>query len=67
VCIYIYILVYTAEPLAVPHPSPFEVEIAIVKMKRYKSPGSDQIPEELIQARGKTLWSEIHSNPEYYN
>jgi hypothetical protein len=25
-----------------------------------KSQGNDQIPAELIQARGETLWSEIH-------
>jgi hypothetical protein len=43
--------VTTAEPL-VPDPSPFEVEVAIEKLKRYKSPGSDQIPAELIQAGG---------------
>jgi hypothetical protein len=29
-------------------------------LKRYKSPGSDQIPGELIQADGETLLSEIH-------
>jgi hypothetical protein len=29
-------------------------------LKRYKSPGSDQIPAELIKAGGKILWSEIH-------
>jgi hypothetical protein len=40
--------------------SPFEVEIAIAKLKRYKSPGSDQIPTELIQARGEILHSNIH-------
>jgi hypothetical protein len=28
-------------------------------LKRYKSPGSDQIPAELIQAKGEILWSEI--------
>jgi hypothetical protein len=33
--------------------SPFEVEIVIAKLKRYKSPGSDQIPAELIQPGGK--------------
>jgi hypothetical protein len=39
----------TAEPL-VPEPSAFEVEMAIEKLKRYKSPGIDQIPAELIKA-----------------
>jgi hypothetical protein len=34
---------YTAETL-MPDPNPFEVEIAIMKLKKYKSPGSDQIP-----------------------
>jgi hypothetical protein len=43
--------IHTAEPL-VPDPSPFEVEIAIEKLKRYKS-GSDQIRAELIQAEGE--------------
>jgi hypothetical protein len=28
----------------VPGPSRLEVEIAIAKLKKYKSPGSDQIP-----------------------
>jgi hypothetical protein len=51
--------IHTVEPL-VPDPSPFEVEIAITKLKRYKSPGSDQIPAELIQAASKILRSEIH-------
>jgi hypothetical protein len=50
---------HTAKPL-VPDPSAFEVEIAIAKLKRYISPGSDQIPAELIQAGGETLWSEIN-------
>ena len=35
--------IHTAEPL-VPEPSVFEVEMAIEKLKRYKSPGIDQIP-----------------------
>jgi hypothetical protein len=43
--------VYTAEPL-VPGPSRLEVEIAIAKLKKCKSPSSDQIPAELIQAGG---------------
>jgi hypothetical protein len=29
-------------------------------LKKYKSPGSDQIPAELIQAGGKMLLSAIH-------
>jgi hypothetical protein len=51
--------IHTAEPL-VPEPSSYEVEIAIERLKRYKSPGIDQIPAELIQAGGNTLCSEIH-------
>jgi hypothetical protein len=51
--------IHTAEPL-VPEPSSPEVEIAIEKLKMYKSPGIDQIPAELIQAGGNTLRSEIH-------
>jgi hypothetical protein len=39
----------------VPEPSISEVEVAIGKLKRYKSPGMDQ-----IQAGGETLRSEIH-------
>jgi hypothetical protein len=41
--------IHTAEPL-VHDPSPFEVKIAIAKLKRYKSPGSDKISAQLIQA-----------------
>jgi hypothetical protein len=29
-------------------------------MKRYKSPGNDEIPAELIQAGGEILRSKIH-------
>jgi hypothetical protein len=43
-----------------PGPSGLEAEIATVKLKKYKSPGSDEIPEELIQAGGKILLSAIH-------
>jgi hypothetical protein len=35
--------VYTAEPL-VPGLSHLEVEIVIAKLRKYKSPGIDQIP-----------------------
>jgi hypothetical protein len=51
--------VHTAEPL-VPGPCRLEVRIAIAKLKKYKSPGSDQIPAELIQAGGEILTSAIH-------
>jgi hypothetical protein len=51
--------IHTAEP-SVPDPTPFAVEIPIVKLKRYKLPGSDQILAELIQAEGEILQSEIH-------
>jgi hypothetical protein len=51
--------VHTAE-LLVSGPSRLEVEIAIAKLKKYKSPGSDQIPSELIQAGGEILLSAIH-------
>jgi hypothetical protein len=45
-----------------PDPSPFEVEIAVAKLQKYKSHGSNQIPTELIQAGGETLLSEIHKH-----
>jgi hypothetical protein len=52
--------IHTAEPLVlVPKPSP-EFEIAITNLKIYKSPGSDQIPTDVIQAGGEILRSEIH-------
>jgi hypothetical protein len=51
--------VHTAEPL-VPGTSLSEVGIAIAKLEKYRSPGTDQIPAELIQARGEILLSEIH-------
>jgi hypothetical protein len=53
------IKIQTAWPL-VPDPSPFEAEIAVAKLKRFKSPCSDQIPAELIQAGGEILRSKIH-------
>jgi hypothetical protein len=46
--------VHTAEAL-VPGPSHLQVEIAIAKLKKYKSPGTDQILAELIQAGGEIL------------
>jgi hypothetical protein len=47
-----------SEPL-VPGPSCLEVEIAIAKLKKYKSPDSDQILAEPIQAGGEMLMSAI--------
>ena len=45
--------IHTAEPL-VPEPNAFEVELAIEKLKSHKSPGTDQIPAELIKSGGRT-------------
>jgi hypothetical protein len=53
--------VHTAEPL-ISDSSPFEAEIAVAKLKKYKLPASDQIPAELFQARGETLQSEMHKH-----
>jgi hypothetical protein len=50
---------HTAEPL-VSGPSHLEVEIAIAKLKKYKSRSSDQIQARLNQARGEILFSAIH-------
>jgi hypothetical protein len=51
--------VHTAEPL-MPEPSAFEVEMAIEKLKRHKSPDIDQIPAQIIKAGGRIIRSEIH-------
>jgi hypothetical protein len=51
--------IHMAEPL-VPEPGLVEVETRIGKLKSYKSPGTDQIPAELIKVGGETLCSEIH-------
>ena len=40
--------IHTAEPL-VPEPSVLEVELAIEKLKRHKSPDIDQIKAEMIK------------------
>jgi hypothetical protein len=55
----VQIEVHTAEPL-VPDHSHLEVEIAIAKLEKYNSPGSDQISAEQIQAGGEILLSAIH-------
>jgi len=51
--------IHTAEPL-VPQPSALEFELVIEKLKSHKSPGSDQIPTDMIQAGGRTIRYEIH-------
>jgi hypothetical protein len=56
--------IHTAETL-VPDPRAWEAEIAIAKLKKYKSPGIDQIPAERIQAGGETLRPEIHKHINY--
>jgi hypothetical protein len=50
--------IHTAEPL-VPELSVFEVEMGIENLKRYISPGLDQITAELIKAGGRTICPEI--------
>jgi hypothetical protein len=51
--------IHTAEPL-VPGPGCLEVETAISELKKYKSPGSDQIPAELGQSGGTPLLCQIY-------
>jgi hypothetical protein len=46
--------IHTAEPL-VSETSAFEVEMAIEKLKRQKSLGTDQIPTELNKVGGRTI------------
>ena len=43
-----------------PAPSALEVEVAIEKLKSHKSPGTDQIPAELIKAGGSAIRCAIH-------
>jgi hypothetical protein len=52
--------IHMAEPLVL-EPSLVEVEIAVGKLKSYKSLGTDQIPAELFKAGGETLCSEIQT------
>jgi hypothetical protein len=51
--------IHTAEPL-VPGPSAFQVEMAIEKLKRYKSPGIDQIPTKFIKAGSSNICCETY-------
>ena len=54
--------IHTTEPLVL-EPSAFEFEMAIEKLKRYKSPGFDQISAELIKPGGGSIRPEIHEHP----
>jgi hypothetical protein len=51
----------TAEPL-MPEPNVFEVEMAIEKLNRHRSPGIVQITSELIKAEGRIICYEIHQH-----
>jgi hypothetical protein len=53
------IVVHTAEQL-VPGPSRLEAEIEMSKLKKYKLPGSDQIPADLIQAQLSAIYKLIN-------
>jgi hypothetical protein len=57
--------IHTTEPL-VPEPSAFEVEVAVEKLKRHKSPSIDQIPAEVIKVGGTTIRSVIHKLINYF-
>ena len=51
--------IQTAEPL-VPESSAFEAELATERLKRHTSQGNDQIPAELMKARGRIIRCQIH-------
>ena len=51
--------IHTPEPL-VPKPSFFEFDLAIEKLKSHKSPGTCQIPAELIKEGGRKIPYEIY-------
>jgi hypothetical protein len=53
------------EPL-VPEPSLVKVYTSIGKLKVYKTPGTGQIPNELIKAGSEMLCSEIHQTYLFY-
>jgi hypothetical protein len=50
----------TAEPLVL-ESSAFEVDMAIEKLRRHKSPGIDQIAAEFIKSGDRITCSEIHT------
>jgi hypothetical protein len=49
--------VHMAEPL-VPDSSRLEVEIVIIKLIKYNSPGGDEIPTDLFEVGDETLLSD---------
>jgi len=51
--------IHTAEPL-VSGPSASEFDMTTEDVKRNQSPGTDQIPAEMIKAGSRTIHSEIH-------
>ena len=51
--------IYTPEPLMT-EPYAFEVELVIGNLESHKSLGSDQIPAEIIKARGRKIRYEIY-------
>jgi hypothetical protein len=51
--------IHTANPL-VPEPSLVKLETAIGKLKSYESPGTENIPAELIKAGDEKLYCEIN-------
>jgi hypothetical protein len=51
--------IQSAKPPA-PEPGVFAVEMATEKLKRHESPGTDQIPAEMITAGCRTIRSKIH-------
>jgi hypothetical protein len=50
---------HTAEPLKCV-PSSFNVDILTEILRRFKLPGTDEIPAKLIQTGGEALYSETH-------
>jgi len=51
--------IQTAKPPA-PEPGASEVEMVIEKLKGHKSPGTDQIPADVIKVGGRTIRSKIN-------
>jgi hypothetical protein len=51
--------IHTAEPV-VPEPAASDFELGVEKLKSKKLQGVDEIPAELIKARGRTIFCEIY-------